>query len=149
MKRDLVIPLNGVGSNGADLATLADAFRHALSGAEYAAPVAPLPLGHGLGRQWFSVDGLTETNRPERVAARASFDKMLSDIIATHGFIDRPERIALVGFSQGSIMALDALASGRRPVAATVAFSGRLASPQPLHAESRSEKRRRSHAVPG
>jgi phospholipase/carboxylesterase len=35
--------------------------------------------------------------------------------------------VILVGFSQGSIMALDALASGRYPLAGVVAFSGRLA----------------------
>jgi len=65
-------------------------------------------------------------------AARAALDKTLGDIIAAHGLTNQPERIALVGFSQGSIMALDAMASGRWPVASVVAFSGRLASPQPL-----------------
>ena len=37
----------------------------------------------------------------------------------------------LVGFSQGAIMALDLLVSGRWPVAGVVAFSGRLATPMP------------------
>ena len=133
MSHDLVILLHGVGSNGANLATLADAWRHALPNVEFEAPDAPFFLGHGPGRQWFSVNGVTAANRPERVAAaRAAFDKTLGDIIAAHGLTGQPERIALVGFSQGSIMALDALASGRWPVAAVVAFSGRLASPQPL-----------------
>jgi phospholipase/carboxylesterase len=40
--------------------------------------------------------------------------------------------VAFLGFSQGSIMALDGLASGRWRVGAVVAFSGRLASPAPL-----------------
>jgi phospholipase/carboxylesterase len=44
---------------------------------------------------------------------------------------DRLENVVLVGFSQGSIMALDAVVSGRWPVAGVVAFSGRLASPLP------------------
>ncbi len=42
------------------------------------------------------------------------------------------EHVALVGFSQGAIMALVAIASGRWPVGAVVAYSGRLASPQPF-----------------
>lgn len=133
MKRNLVILLHGVGSNGANLATLAEAWRQTLPNAAFAAPDAPFPFGPGPGRQWFSVIGVTEANRPERVAAaRAPLDETLGDIIAAHGLTDQLERIALVGFSQGSIMALDAVASGRWPVAAVVAFSGRLASPQPL-----------------
>ena len=133
MKRNLVILLHGVGSSGANLATLAEAWRNTLPNADFAAPDAPFPFGHGPGRQWFSVNGVTEANRPERVAAaRGPFDKTLGDIIAAHGLTDQPGRIALVGFSQGSIMALDAVASGRWPVAAVVAFSGRLASPKPL-----------------
>lgn len=133
MSRDLVILLHGVGSNGADLATLADAWRRVLPNADFEAPDAPLPAGRGPGRQWFGVNGVTEANRPERVvAAREGFDKTLGDVIAAHGLVGQPKRIALVGFSQGSIMALDAFASGRWPVAAIVAFSGRLASPEPL-----------------
>ncbi len=80
---------------------------------------------------------MTPENRPGRVrAARAAFDATLSDVIAQHGFADRWQDVVLVGFSQGSIMALDALASGRYPLAGVVAFSGRLAvdgelTPQP------------------
>lgn len=133
MSCHLIILLHGVGSNGANLAPLGDAWRQALPHAEFAAPDAPFAFDQGPGRQWFSVSGVTEANRPERVAAaRAAFDRTLGDIVAAHGMSDSLERVALVGFSQGSIMALDALASGRWPVAAVVAFSGRLASPQPL-----------------
>ena len=133
MNHNLVVLLHGVGSNGANLATLADAWHHALPNTGFEAPDGPYPFGHGPGRQWFSVNGVTEANRLERVvAAREAFDKTLREIIAAHGLADHPERVALVGFSQGSIMALDAVASGRWPVAAVVAFSGRLASPRPL-----------------
>ena len=133
MNRDFVILLHGVGGSGANFTTLADAWRDVLPDTAFAAPDAPFPSGHGPGHRWFSVNGVTQANRPERVAtARAAFDRTLGDIIAAHGLTDQPERIALVGFSQGSIMALDALASGRWPVAAVVAFSGRLASPRPL-----------------
>ncbi len=133
MNRNLVILLHGVGSNGANLGTLADTWRHVLPNTRFEAPDAPYSFGRGPGRQWFSVNGVTEANRPERVlAARDAFDKTLGDLIAAHGLAEQLERIALVGFSQGSIMALDALVSGRWPVAAVVAFSGRLASPLPL-----------------
>lgn len=134
MSSSLVIFLHGVGSRGADLSPLASALAPHIPGAAFAAPDAPSPFdGGGMGRQWFSVRGVTEGNRPQRIAdARTPFDATLDDIVGEHGLSGRLDRVALVGFSQGAIMALDALATGRWPVGAIVAFSGRLASLAPL-----------------
>ena len=129
----LVILLHGVGSNGAGLAPLAGVLRPAIPAANFVSPDAPLPFDHGPGRQWFSVTGITEGNRSARIAAaRAGFDATLAAIIDAHGLTGRLDSVALLGFSQGSIMALDAVATGRWQVAAVAAFSGRLASPPPL-----------------
>ncbi len=129
----LVIMLHGVGSSGADLASLADVWKDALPNAVFASPNAPSPSSFGAGYQWFSVAGVTEDNRSGRIKeARPAFDATISAIIKDNGFADRLDRVVLVGFSQGTIMALDAVASGRWPVAAIVGFSGRLASPLPL-----------------
>lgn len=129
----LVIMLHGVGSSGADLAPLADLWKNAVPGAIFASPNAPSPSSFGAGYQWFSVAGVTEENRSGRIKeARPAFDATISAIINENGFADRLDRIVLVGFSQGTIMALDAVASGRWPVGAVVGFSGRLASPLPL-----------------
>ncbi len=131
MDRGLVILLHGVGSNGANMAALGRALAPALPGFVFESPDAP--HGGGPRREWFSVIGVTEANRPERVgAARPGFDAVIANQIERHGFSDALDRVVLLGFSQGSIMALDALASGRWPVGAIVAFSGRLASPPPL-----------------
>ena len=129
----LLIMLHGVGSNGADLAPIGQHIAQNI-GADYASPDAPDAFDQGgAGRQWFSITGVTEVNRPARVAAaRASFDATLIQIIEAHGLQNQLHNVALVGFSQGSIMALDAVASGRWPVGAVVAFSLRLASPKPL-----------------
>jgi phospholipase/carboxylesterase len=129
----LVVFLHGVGSNGADLLQLADSWRSALPGTQFAAPDAPFPSDFGTGRQWFSVAGITAANRASRVlAAREGFNRVLAGIISAHDLDGHLERVALVGFSQGSIMALDALSSGSWPVAAIVGFSGRLATPDPI-----------------
>jgi phospholipase/carboxylesterase len=131
MDRGLVILLHGVGSNGANMAALGRALAPALPGIVFESPDAP--HGSGPHREWFSVTGVTEANRPGRVvAARPGFDAVIATLIEQHGFSNALDRVALLGFSQGSIMALDALASGRWPVGAVVAFSGRLASPPPL-----------------
>lgn len=134
MPSSLVILLHGVGSRGADLAPLADLWRDSLSDTAFAAPDAPFAFDQGAtGRQWFSVRGVTESNRPARVTdARAAFDATVATAIAEAGLAGRPERVAFVGFSQGAIMALDALASGRWPLDAVVALAGRLAAPPPL-----------------
>lgn len=129
----LVIFLHGVGSRGSDLAGLGDLWKEALPDTAFAAPNAPHASSFGAGYQWFSVAGVTAENRPARIVeARAAFDQTISTIIAEHGFTGRLDRVALVGFSQGTIMSLDAIASGRWPVAALVGYSGRLASPEPL-----------------
>ncbi|NDL61947.1 alpha/beta hydrolase [Acerihabitans arboris] len=133
MSRSLVIMLHGVGSNGNDLAPLGDIWRPNLPETGFVAPDAPFPFEQGPGRQWFSITGVTEHNRPERVAAaRAAFDATLTGLMAENGLAGQPERVVLLGFSQGSIMALDAVVSGRWQLAGVVAFSGRLSSPAPL-----------------
>ncbi len=129
----LLIMLHGVGSNGADLAPIGQHIAQNI-GADSTSPDAPHRFDQGgAGRQWFSITGVTEANRPARVAeARASFDTTLSAIIEAHGLQNQLHNVALIGFSQGSIMALDAVASGRWPIGAVIAFSLRLASPAPL-----------------
>lgn len=129
----LVIMLHGVGSNGDDLAPLANVWKSVLPGAVFVSPNAPNRSSFGSGYQWFSVAGVTEENRSGRIKdARPDFDKTVSKIIEENGFSDKLDRVAFVGFSQGTIMSLDAVASGRWPVGAVVGFSGRLASPLPL-----------------
>lgn len=137
MAKALVIFLHGVGSNGDDLAVLGQHWASLLPDVAFASPNAPYPFEHAMGYQWFSLTGITTENRPARVRdARAAFDDTLQQLMAQHDMADAWDKVILVGFSQGSIMALDALASGRYPLAGVVAFSGRLSfdealTPQP------------------
>jgi putative glutathione S-transferase len=132
-KDSLVIFLHGIGSRGAELAPLAGKWSEALPRTAFEMPDAPARFptganGHQRGHQWFSVDGVSNENRAERVkAARPAFDAIIAAAMERHGLKNRPDRVALVGFSQGAIMALDAVGSGRWPFAAVVGFSGRLA----------------------
>ena len=127
----LVIFLHGVGSKGHDLEFLAEALAPALPAPAFAAPNAPNLFDAGRsGYQWFSVSGVNDANRAERVRdAREGFDRVVVSEIERHGFLDRLDRVALFGFSQGAILSLDALARGRWPVGAVVAASGRLVIP--------------------
>lgn len=137
MAKKWVIFLHGVGSNGQDLLGLADFWRAELPDVAFAAPNAPFPCDFGGGYQWFSLAGITEANRFERVvAAREALDATLAGVMAEQQFTPGVDELVLVGFSQGSIMSLDLLVSDRLPLKGIVAFSGRLASPQPWVAAS-------------
>lgn len=117
MKR--VIFLHGVGSSGAAMRPLAQQLALPL---EAHFPDAPRTFHVGQGRQWFSVEGVTEENRPGRVA-----DALEDFRTVIEGFGD-PSDSLLIGFSQGAILALHAVAAGL-PSAGVIALSGRLAGP--------------------
>ncbi|WP_261644148.1 alpha/beta hydrolase [Erwinia mallotivora] len=135
MTKKLVILLHGVGSNGDDLAGLGAHWCASLPALHAVSPDAPFHFEHGAGYQWFSLAGITPDNRPARVAeAREAFDALLNDILIQHQMHDQLDKVVLAGFSQGTIMALDAVVTGRWPVAGVVGFSGRLASPEPFNA---------------
>ncbi|ADT89654.1 alpha/beta hydrolase [Vibrio furnissii] len=134
MTKKIVMLLHGVGSSGSDLERLGDYWAPSMPGVMFLSPNAPFPFDHGGGYQWFSLDGINEINRPSRVQdARVALDKTLNDLLLQHGGSWQTDEIILVGFSQGTIMSMDVLASSRLPVRAIVGFSGRLSSPQPYN----------------
>lgn len=116
-----IVFLHGVGSSGGAMRPLGSALGLA-DGTHF--PDGPQSFDMGPGRQWFSVKGITEENRPPRiVVALPAFRAVIES------FGD-PRDTVLIGFSQGAIMALHAVADGL-PVQAVFALSGRLAGPVP------------------
>ena len=84
------------------------------------------------GAQWFSVQGITDENRPARVAeAMPAFIDNLRHWQTTSGV--EPTATAILGFSQGAIMALEAAQAQAGLAARIVALSGRYAQ-LPEHA---------------
>ncbi|MBX4900116.1 prolyl oligopeptidase family serine peptidase [Sinorhizobium sp. B11] len=134
LSRDhLVIFLHGIGASGAQLMPLASSWRSSLPNTRFAAPDAP--MHHRYGHQWFSTEG-NPLDPAKIAAAREAFDGLINDVIRREGFADAPDRIAFVGVSQGAIVALDAVASGRWRVGALVSFAG-LLPPQPISPTSK------------
>lgn len=86
----------------------------------------------GGGRQWFSIQGIDEASRPARIAA--TMPRFVAQVRALqqHFDMDWP-RTALVGFSQGAIMALEAVQAEPHLAGRVLAFSGRHGT-APLHA---------------
>lgn len=132
----LFVLLHGVGARAADLAPLARRLaaeypQAAVVGLDGPQAFDAAPAGHD-GRQWFSVLGVTEQNRPERVAAALpAFVATLRTLQQRFG-VDWPFT-ALAGFSQGAIMALEAVQAEPQLAGRVLAFSGRHAR-APEHA---------------
>ena len=136
----LVVFLHGYGADGADLLGLADALGPHLPGVAFVAPDAPEPCaGNPFGRQWFPIpwlDGSTEAARDAGiVAASEDLNAFLDARLAEEGVA--PEKLALVGFSQGSMMAMQVAPRRDKAIAGVVAFSGRLMAPERLVAETK------------
>jgi phospholipase/carboxylesterase len=131
MADKLIILLHGVGRTPADMAPLGARIAATLPGARIAAVPAAHPYDLGPhGFQWFSVDGITEENRPGRIqAALPAFADALYSLQHRYGV--RPEDTTLVGFSQGAIMAL-AACKDASPARHVIAIAGRFA-PLPDH----------------
>jgi phospholipase/carboxylesterase len=131
----LFLIFHGVGSNAAQMAGLATRLAAEYPQAAIACldgPEAFDAAPGGNGRQWFSVQGVSEDNRPARVAA--ALPRFVAAVRAAqqHFGIGVPQT-ALVGFSQGAIMALEAVQAEPRLAGRVIAFAGRHASP-PQHA---------------
>lgn len=129
----LVVLLHGYGANGDDLIALGQEWRPALPHASFVAPNAPAPLpmaGFG-GLQWFplTMRDATECWRGVNAASPALAEFVGSEL-QRHRLT--PDRLALVGFSQGTMMALHVGLRMRPPPAAIIAFSGLLAGPEHL-----------------
>jgi phospholipase/carboxylesterase len=75
-------------------------------------------------RQWFSIRRVDEANRPARVAA--ALPAFIATIRALQARFAMPwERTALAGFSQGAVMALEAVQAEPMLAGRVLAFSGR------------------------
>jgi phospholipase/carboxylesterase len=134
----LVVFLHGYGADGNDLIAIGRQWRGVLPEAAFVAPNAPerCPAAP-TGRQWFAL-----SNRPPddpagatdrwngAVKARGAIDAFLDAELKRLGLDD--SRLALVGFSQGTMMAIHVGLRRARAPAAILGFSGMLVGPERL-----------------
>jgi phospholipase/carboxylesterase len=134
--RQLVVFLHGYGADGNDLIDIGRAWQPLLPDAAFVSPHAPEPCGMApVGRQWFP---LTFRDPHERwtgvVGARGDLDRFLDAELARRNLDDGA--LALVGFSQGTMMALHTGLRRPRAPAAIVGYSGMLVVPEQAAAET-------------
>ncbi len=139
--RRLVILLHGYGADGNDLLGLAPHWARLLPDTEFLSPHAPFPCEVlPFGRQWFGFEGRSEDMiLAETQTAAAILDTFIDAELARRGLAE--DDLALVGFSQGTMMALHVAPRRARAVAAVVGYSGMLIAPQLLAAEIKSRPR--------
>ena len=128
--RQLVVFLHGYGADGNDLIDIGRAWQGLLPNAAFVSPHAPHPCAQApVGREWFPLTMRDPSERWTGVnAAAPDLNAFLDAELARHKL--PPSALALVGFSQGTMMALHVGLRRAAPPAAIVGYSGLLAMPE-------------------
>jgi phospholipase/carboxylesterase len=127
--RQLVVFLHGYGADGNDLIDIGRAWQEYLPHAAFVSPHAPEPCGQApVGRQWFPLTFRDPNERWIGVnKAAPGLQRFLDAELERHKL--PPSALALVGFSQGTMMALHVGLRRTAATAAIVGYSGLLVVP--------------------
>ena len=121
--KQLVVLLHGYGADGNDLIEVGRQWQRWLPDAAFWAPNAPQLLPGSPGRQWFPLTFRDPGERWRGVTqAGPALDAALDAELAAQGV--PPSRLALVGFSQGTMMALHVGLRRATLPAALLGYSG-------------------------
>lgn len=135
----LVVFIHGYGADGADLIGLADPMAEYLPDTAFVSPHAPnVCTMNPMGREWFPIPSIDMTSedfaREIMLKSVAQFQDWLETQTTHEGVA--ADRVVLVGFSQGTMMALHAGPRRADTLAGIVGFSGRLLAPEHLQSEA-------------
>jgi phospholipase/carboxylesterase len=128
--RQLVVFLHGYGADGNDLIDIGRAWQGLLPDAAFVSPHAPRPCGQApMGREWFPLTFRDPNERWTGVNAAAPQLNAFLDAELQRRNLPSTA-LALVGFSQGTMMALHVGLRRRESPAAIVGYSGMLVIPE-------------------
>lgn len=133
--KQLAVLLHGVGANGEDLLGLGEVWQTVLPDCAFISPDAQEPYDMApFGRQWFSLknwnaDAIEKGLKNAQPILDAYLDGLLAEFSLPH------HRLALVGFSQGTMLALYAGLRRKAQLAGILAYSGGMFGTENLHAE--------------
>ena len=139
--RSVMVLLHGYGADAGDLIGLADPLSEHLPDTTFVAPDAPeRSTVNPMGYQWFPLPWLDGSDPAEAEAgfqrAAGDLDAYLDGVLEEEGIA--PADLVVLGFSQGTMMALHVVLRRVEPVAGIIGFSGRLMWPETLADEIRS-----------
>ena len=123
--RQIVLLLHGFGSSGSDLIGFVPHWQHQLPDALFLAPNAPQRCGFGRGYQWWALSAFSPQALASGAASAAgAIDALVDRKLEQYGLTD--SQLAIVGFSQGTMMGLHVGLRRKRAVAGIVGYSGML-----------------------
>jgi len=130
--KQVVVMLHGVGADGNDLIGLAPFFQQVLPDALFVSPDAPFAYDMApMGRQWFPIGDFSPEARLKGAQGAAPIlDAFIDTVLGSHGLTE--DALVLIGFSQGTMMALHVGLRRARPMAALIGYSGMLLGPDLL-----------------
>jgi phospholipase/carboxylesterase len=131
--KQLVVLLHGVGANGQDLLGLGDVWQSLLPDCAFISPDAHEAYDMApFGRQWFSLRDRDAAKMDAGVErARPVVDMYLDGLL--NEFSLPANRLALVGFSQGTMVSLYAGVRRKEKLAGILGYSGALLASEKLH----------------
>jgi phospholipase/carboxylesterase len=130
--RQLVVFLHGYGADGNDLIEIGRAWAGLLPDAAFISPHAPRPCGQApMGREWFPLTFRDPDERWTGVNAAAPQINAFLDAELKRRNLPN-SALALVGFSQGTMMALHVGLRRAESPAAIVGYSGMLVIPEEI-----------------
>ena len=136
--KQLVLLLHGLGADGNDLIGLAPEFSDVLPDAHFIAPNAPFQCDMSpYGYQWFSLLDRNPKIVLEGVKEAAPIlNKFIDESLKRFGLDDN--KLALIGFSQGTMMSLYVAPRRSKACAGVVGYSGALVGADILKNEIKS-----------
>jgi phospholipase/carboxylesterase len=127
--KNLVVFLHGYGADGNDLIEIGRAWQELLPDTAFVSPHAPRPCGQSpTGREWFPLTMREPSERWTGVNAAAPVLNAFLDAELSRRQLP-PSALALVGFSQGTMMSLHVGLRRAVAPAAIVGYSGMLVVP--------------------
>jgi phospholipase/carboxylesterase len=122
----LMLLFHGIGAEPRQMKGLGERLAAAFPNAFIVSVAAPHPCDMGTGRQWFSLRDINEELRVARVrAALPAFESTVRHWQAVSGA--SIEATALIGFSQGAIMALESTRDREALAGRVISIAGRFA----------------------
>ena len=133
----IVVFLHGLGADGNDLISLADLLAQQFPTTAFYSPDAPSPYGlGGLGFQWFDINDLYSGDIREIKESENLINKYIDELLRIHGL--NAKRCVLIGFSQGSMMAMHLGPRRGNQLGGLICVSGALITQDTLLAEIKS-----------
>ena len=124
--QQVIVLCHGYGGDGKDISNLAINWQRFLPETIFLCPNAPeICSVHSQGYQWFDLSSNKEEIILEKsLAAEAKLNTFIDQIL--NNFQLEPNKLALVGFSQGCMMSIQVALKKKKQISCLIGYSGKV-----------------------